>query len=270
MYGLYPESSSSKLITLALPLQANLSWTDAPVLMQERIKGADRRAQSAFRPLKLTNPTLQDYPPSKGISTPNELSAVGDGSFTMKIGGKNQGNYHWLSAVDKEGLTFASTIHYFSSPGPAPRQMLKQLKVPLEIKPIDLPREHQRFRANESWNFIALSEGKPLANANIQFDTSNGSSQTLSTNSDGIVAVTFPDDFEAYAEKHKNHNNGHASHGRKSAQFAVSIKHNNMTSAFNYKYGEDAFTNKAVFPAVGILFGGSLITGIFLFRRSAA
>ncbi len=213
---------------------------------------------------------MQDFPSSKGESIPNELNATGDGSFSMKIGGKNQGNYHWLTATDDQESRFASTVHYFSNPGPAPRQMLKQSKLPLEIKPVNLPREHQRFRANENWDFIVLSQGKPLANATVSLETSNDTTATMTSNASGIVSVNFPDDFAAFAEKHKGHDMGHASHGRKSAQFALSVEHDNQTSAFNYKYGEDAFTNKSIVPAVGLAFGGSLITGFFLFRRRSA
>ncbi len=115
-----------------------------------------------------------------------------------------------------------------------------------------------------------LSQGKPLANATVSLETSNDTTATMTSNASGIVSVNFPDDFAAFAEKHKGHDMGHASHGRKSAQFALSVEHDNQTSAFNYKYGEDAFTNKSIVPAVGLAFGGSLITGFFLFRRRSA
>lgn len=255
------------LTTLALPLQANVNWTSAPVLIPEKINAGDRRSQSAFRPHNMNNALMRDFPSSKGESIADELDAVGDGSFRLKVAGDNQGNYHWLSATDGAGLRYAATVHYFSNPGPAPRQMLRQNKLPLEIKPVDLPREHQSFRANEDWKFIVLSEGKPLANANMVLETSNGTSTSITTNAHGIATVNFPDDFAAYAEKHKNHSNSHATHARPSAQFALSIQHDGKTSAFNYKYGEDAFNNKSVLPALGLAFSGSLITGIFLFSR---
>ncbi len=258
------------LATLVVPAQANLPWTSAPVLIPERVKGADRRTKSAFRPHNISSISMQDFPSSKGISTPKPLDALEDGSFALQTGGKNQGNYHWITASDAQGLKFASTVHYFSSPGPAPRQMLKQTKSPLEIRPLDLPREHNRYRANESWDFMVLAEGKPLADADVLLQTSNQTSVTLTSDADGIVSVKFPDDFASFAEKHAHHNMGHAAHGRKSAQFVLSLTHDNKVSAFNYSYAEDAFTNKLVLPAVGLAFSGSLITGLFLFRRRSA
>ena len=258
------------LTTLVIPAQANLPWTSAPVLMTERIKGADRRTQSALRPHNITNVSMQDFPSSKGTSMPKQLDALDNGSFTLQASEKNQGNYHWISASDAQGLKFASTVHYFSNPGPAPRQMLKQSKAPLEIRPLDLPREHNRYRANESWDFMILAEGKPLPDAEVLLQTSNETSATLTSDADGIVSVNFPDDFATFAEKHAHHNMGHAGHGRKSAQFVLSVTHDNKVSAFNYSYAEDAFNNKLVLPAVGLAFSGSLITGLFLFRRRSA
>lgn len=258
------------LLIMSLPLQASLSWTSAPLLLSEKVKGGDRRSQSAFRPINLNSTSVKDFPASKGESIPYDLKAKGDGSFIMQAGSKNQGNYHWFTAVDEGSLRYASTVNYFANPGPAPRQMLRQKKLPLEIRPIDLPREHNRYRANENWDFIVLAEGKPLANTGVLLETSNGSSTSMTTNTDGIVSVTFPDDFAAFAEKHKNHDMGHAGHGRPTAKFVISVQHENKTSAFNYQYGEDAYTSKAVSPAIGYALSASLFTGFFLFKRRSA
>ena len=255
---------------LMIPAQASLRWTSAPVLTPERIKGADRRTQSAFRPQNFEATSLEDFPSSKQISTAKALDALDDGRFVLKTAGKNEGNYHWISASDKQGLKFASTVHYFSNPGPAPRRMLTQSKAPLEIRPLNLPREHGRYRANESWDFMVLADGKPLPNAEVLFETSNDSSSQLISNTNGIVSVRFPDDFAAFAEKHAHHDmGGHSAHGRTTAQFAISVTHNDRISAFNYRYAEDAFTDKLLWPAYGLAAAGSLITGFFLFGRKA-
>jgi hypothetical protein len=258
------------LSTLVFPAQAAINWTSAPIITSVNIKGADRRSESAFRPLNISQASMQDYPPAKGESKPDDLTALGDGSFKIKLTDKSPGNYHWLTATDAQGLRFASTVHYFANPGPSPRKTLQQIKLPLEIKPLNLPREHQRFRANENWDFIVLADGKPVARTQVEMETSNGSKATLTTDNNGIVSVNFPDDFAAYAEKHKNHAMGHASHGRKSAQFVLSVEYHDRTSAFNYRYAEDAFNNKLILPALGLAFAGSLVTGILTLGRKAA
>ncbi len=258
----------SSLLSLTIPALAEVSWTSAPVLMAERIKGGDRRSQSGFRPVNISTEKVLDYPSSKSKSIPKSLKNTGNGVFTMQTGGRNEGNYHWVTAEGSNGLQYASTVHYFSNPGPAPRKMLKQSKVKLDIRPLDLPREHQQFRSNESWKFIVFSDGVPLKNKAINFDTSNGSQLKFETDSKGIFNLMFPADFKD--DPHRHHREGHASHRPASAKFVVSVSHNEITSAFNYKYSEDAYTNKTVLPAVGILFAGSLVTGIALFRRRSA
>lgn len=254
-------------LVLVAPASANVGWTDAPLLKAERLKNGDRRSQSRFRPLNLESTRLFEFPPGKETSIANPLEDFGDGSY--KIESRGIGNYHWVTAEDQNGLRFASTVKYFSNPGPAPREMLEQDKVKLEIRPLILPREHGRFRANEQWDFLVKLDGKPLANTEVNMQTSNGSNLRTMTSAQGIANLTFPDDFNTQPDPHAHHKGGHGGHRRPSAEFAVWIEHHGMTSAFNYKYSPDAFTNKVVLPAVGLLFAGSLITGFSLFRKRA-
>lgn len=243
------------------------------MLVAERVKGGDRRSQSRFRPINMDSQKVIDYPSSKAVSTPNPLESAGDGSFIIRSIGQDGGNYHWVTAEGVNGQRFASTVHYFSNPGPAPRKMLMQDKISLEIRPVNLPREHQQFRANESWDFQVLSKGESLANVKVVLETSNGTTVELSTNNSGIVSVPFPDDFKSQDDEHKHHAQ-HASantgHRRQSAKFVLSLQHEDIITAFNYKYRPDAFNNKVVIPAIGLLFFGSLVTGILLFRRRKA
>ena len=201
------------------------------MLEVERVKGGDRRSQSRFRPVNMDSQKVIDYPSSKADSPPLILESAGDGSFIIKSIGKNGGNYHWVIAEGSNGQRFASTVHYFSNPGPAPRKMLKLNKVNLEIKPVDLPREHQHFRANENWDFQVLFQGEPLANVKVVMETSNGTSKELRSNNSGIVSVPFPDDFKSQQDKHKlhaKHANGAMNHRRQSAKFVLSLQHENV------------------------------------------
>jgi hypothetical protein len=255
-------------LLLALSAQASVDWTSAPLLKMERVKGGDRRSQSKFRPVNLTTEQIVEFPPAKGESTPNPLDAVGDGSY--QINTRGVGNYHWLKAQAVDAQRFASTVKYFSNPGPSPRRMLAQDKTRLEIRPIDLPREHNRYHANESWDFQVMLDGKPVANTTVIMDTSKGSKLQATTNEQGIANLTFPDDFNKNPDPHAHHRGGHGGHRRPSAEFAVWTEHQGMTSAFNYSYSPDVFTNKAVLPAIGLVFAGSLITGFGLFRKRSA
>lgn len=252
-------------LVLASPVWAAVSWTDAPLLKAERVKNGDRRSQSKFRPLNLESNQLFDFPPGKETSSAIPLEDFGDGSY--KIESRGIGNYHWVTAEDQSGLRFASTVKYFSNPGPAPREMLAQDKLKLEVRPLILPREHGRFRANEQWEFLVKLDGKPVTETTIHLQTSNGSHLQATTNAQGIANLAFPDDFNTQPDPHAHHKGGHGGHRRPSAKFVVWTEHQGMTSAFNYKYSPDAFTNKVVLPAVGLLFAGSLVTGFSLFRK---
>jgi len=267
-------------LAIAMPSSAKVDWSEAPMLKPERVKGGDRRSQSLFRPINLEVDEIVEYTPTDSTSTARTLESFGDGRFLMNTSGRGEGNYHWVQGSSVDGARFASTVHYFSNPGPAPRKLLRQNKIQLEIRPVDLPREHRRFRANETWAFEVLWEEKPLTGASISLETSNGTVQTLATDDQGVFKLTFPDDFQTAGDTHQQHqhhgakkekkNSGHSGHRRRSAKFVVTVAHNGITSAFNYKYSPHAFTNKSVLPAVGLLFGGSLITGAFLFRRRSA
>ena len=63
----------------------------------------------------------------------------------------------------------------------------------LEIKPLQLPREHNQYRANETWRFQTTFQGKPIAlKPSVQLATSNGTRQTLTSDAQGQVELTFP------------------------------------------------------------------------------
>lgn len=248
------------------------AWTSVPLLLPAPAKGGDRRTQSLVKPVNLTSEQVMVHPPFQGDSPaePWAIEAQEGGVFAVKS--KGVGNYHWISAASSDGKQFANSVYYFSNPGAAPRQLLQQNLLPLEVKPLALPREHNQYRANDTWTFQTNYQGKPLPNAAVTLATSNGTQQTLTSNAQGQFALTFPDDFKPKAEEQQHHagghGGGHTGHGdMEQAQFALSVQHEDMVSAFNYKYTPDAFTNKAVLPAVGFVFAGMLLASPLLLRR---
>ena len=257
----------------AVSVADEAGWTAAPMLLPAPAKGADRRAQFLVQPVNLTSQQVVVFPPFEGetplaswIVEPQEA-----GKFAIKSRGT--GNYHWLTATSEDGKRLASSVYYFSNPGAAPRELLQQDMSALEIKPLQLPREHNQYRANETWRFQTTFQGKPLPNASVQLATSNGTRQTLTSDAQGQVELTFPDDFNVAEAAHQQHGDGHAGHGghgMTSAQFVVNVDHAGISSAFNYKYAPDAFTDKAVVPALGIALGGMLLASPLLWRRKKA
>ncbi len=202
-------------------------WTAAPVLLPAPAKGADRRAQFLVQPVNLTSQQVVVFPPFGGETPLASWTAEPQeaGKFAIKSHGK--GNYHWITASSEDGKRLASSVYYFSNPGAAPRELLQQDMSALEIKPLQLPREHSQFRANETWAFQVLYQGKPMPYATVQLETSNGTRRSQPSNGQGQFGVTFPDDFKALeAGQHEHHAGGHGGgHGMDSAQFALSVEY---------------------------------------------
>lgn len=248
-------------------------WTSAPVLMNVPSQSGERRSQVLVQPVNLTSEQVVVFPPFKGKTPLPAFSASAQADSTFQIKSQGTGNYHWLTANSNDGKRFASSVYYFSNPGAAPRQLLQQSLQPLEIKPLALPREHNQYRANETWAFKASAQGKALTNTAVQFASSNGTQQTFTTDANGLITITFPDDFKPQAPHtaHTQHQ-GHMGHGRQQmAHFALSVSQGEQTAAFNYQYAPDAFTNKAPLPALGFAFAGILFASPLLwYRRKAA
>lgn len=244
------------------------AWTSVPLLLPAPAKGGDRRTQSLVKPVNLTSGQVMVHPPAKGDSPspPWAAEAQEGGAFAVKSRGA--GNYHRLTATTADGKRIASTVHYFSNPGPAPYSLLQQEVAALEIRPLQLPREHNQYRANETWEFQALYDGKPMPYVTVQLETSNGTRRSQPSNGLGQFGVTFPDDFQPKAAGHQHHGAEHGGHGgMEQAQFALSVQYEGITSAFNYKYAPDAFADKLVLPAVGFVFAGMLLASPLLLRR---
>ena len=250
-----------------------LTWTSAPVLVNVPSQGGERRSQVLVQPVNLTSEQVVVFPPFAGKTPLAGFNATAQGNQTFQIKSQGTGNYHWLTANSADGKRFASSVYYFANPGAAPRHLLQQTFQPLEIKPIDLPREHNQYRANETWRFKANFQGNALGNTPIQFASSNGTQQNLMTDVNGLVAVTFPNDFQAQTpeSEHAQHQT-HAGHGRRQlAQFALSVTQGEQIAAFNYQYAPDAFTHKSVLPALGFALAGMLLASPLLwYRRKAA
>jgi len=246
------------------------AWSSQPLLVKPAGRGS--RTHKAFRPVNLSVGQMRIYPsidPEEG-----DVSwevPVEEGKAKIVSRGGTQGGYHWLSAREESenSLRIASTVTYFSNPGPAPRDMLKQDKAELEIQPVYLPREHQQYRANESWPFQLQYQGEPVANAEVVFESQNGSRLAYTTDDAGRFDVLFPDDFPAEELQAK----GDAGHGHGPARSAFVLSANllrndqNITSAFNYQYTPDAFADKSLPLGIGIAMLGMFAATPLLRQR---
>lgn len=221
------------------PAEHAVGWTAFPLLQPVRQGRGAPRGAASVRVHSLHGETLAVHaggPGKDALGTVGiEVGADGTAMASFRPLSPMNGGYHWLSAREERGteVRVASSVWYFSSPGPAPRKMLLLPKEELEIVPHPLPREHASYRESEKWSFLVRFRGQPLANQALTLETENGSRTRFVTGADGIARVQFPYDF-ALAEEDLG------AHHRPSAQFVLATRHDDegttYTTAFNHAY----------------------------------
>ncbi|MES9980337.1 MAG: Ig-like domain-containing protein [Candidatus Thiodiazotropha sp. 6PLUC5] len=119
------------------------------------------------------------------------------GKVTMPRTGVD--NYHALVVEKQWGNYKEAIIHYqymFGRPShQSPDKLIALEKTEFEIIPEPLPREHYRYHSMQEWEFRLRFNGAYLSGQPLTLNTSNGSQQTLTTDENGRVTFTIPDDF---------------------------------------------------------------------------
>jgi len=108
-------------------------------------------------------------------------------------------SYHALVAeYEAKGLVTAA-IRYIPLRGKPSREspslLTTAVKTAFEIVPAPLPREHRRYHANHDAVFVVRHEGRLLPATQVTLMTSNASQLTATTDRNGAVRFTLPDDF---------------------------------------------------------------------------
>lgn len=109
-------------------------------------------------------------------------------------------NYHALVAERKGDALHESSLRYVymrgKPSGYSPDDLISNHKLPLEIVPQPMIREHWRFYSNNKHSFQVLFNEKPLTDTWVILQTTNGSKFDAKTNVEGKVSFVFPDDFK--------------------------------------------------------------------------
>jgi len=182
------------------------------------------------------------------------------------------GGFHWLAAREElDGrVLVASTVHYSTERSAQnPTAMFMRQKHELEIIPQPYPREHSRYRANESWKFLVRFNGKPLVEQKVHVETANGTHTELSSDTRGMVTLVMPDDFMDAKNKNSAHD-----HGRRGADFVLATEHAeggiSYLTAFNASYGPDAFDQRSLALGLGFTLLGMFGAAPLLRQRKTA
>jgi hypothetical protein len=244
------------------------SWTMLPLLAPGRTPPGDR-SLARFVPHNLEAATVEVHAPDASADHARTEVPVGAQGAEFRAP-KGQGNYYWLSARQQTGekIVTASTVRYFSNPGPAPTELLLRRKGELELIPQPLPREHAQYRAGEERTFLVRFRGQPLAGAEVMLETEHGTRAMFKSDERGIARIAFPLDFKPQKPSATGE---HAGHGPQRAGFALGVEHADggvrHLTAFNYLYAPDAWNRKNLWAGLGFAVFGMLLA-VPLLRRT--
>ncbi|MBI5786495.1 MAG: hypothetical protein HZA64_13655 [Rhodocyclales bacterium] len=246
-------------------------WTRLPVLTPAMSRGSERGAAA----LKLSGIDAAEVTVF-AVGGPGERRRVaypvGPEGAKIESASPKVGNYHWVIARQESDteVRIASTAWYFSNPGPAATELLKQPKHELELVPQPLPREHSGYRESEQWRVLVRWNGAPLANQAVTLETEFGSRSSYVSDAQGMVVVLFPRDFRE--QKAKPGGEEH-SMGPRRAKFVLGTEHEaegkRYLTAFNYTYSPDPDRTRSI--AWGAAFGViGMVAALPLLRRRTA
>lgn len=243
-------------------------WTRLPIIVP--VMGGER--ERGTMPLALKNSeaaALDVFAPDPAAPEARRQAPLGPEGARVSMLPK-MGNFYWVSArAEKDGrVSVASTVAYFSEPGPAPTRLLLAPKNEIEIIPQPLPREHANYRESEKWKFLLRFKGQPLANKAVKMETEFGTRTSFTSDAEGMVSVLFPRDFKP-AEGGRTGSHG----GPRRAKFVLAAEHEaegkQYLSAFNATYSPDADRDRSLVwgAAFGLL---GMVAATPLLRRRAA
>ena len=193
------------------------------------------------------------------------VSVDENGALTVERMGT--GGYYFVRVMGhgpKGEVATATTLKYFSNPGPAPRDLLNAGRTGFEIAPAVLPREHGHYReGEENWPFIVRMDGKPMPDLPVVLETSNGTKAEYTTDEGGIVKVTIPEDFKDIPKDQWNH-------GRPpSSKFVIAVRHGGLLATYNDSYSMGAFAAKNLWAGVGLTVLGMAFAVPLVRRRKS-
>lgn len=232
---------------------AGREWTRAPLLLPAMARDGERGA-AVLRPLGIEAAVVTVFAADGPDARRRVDYPVGPDGARLQSAAPRIGNYHWVVARQESGdeVRVASTAWYFSNPGAAPTDLLRQVRHELEIVPDPLPREHSGYRESEKWRFLVRLRGQPLAGQPVTLETEFGGRATAVTDAGGRATLVFPRDIRPPAQ-----GTGPEGHGPRRARFVVAAEREDggkrYLTAFNFTYGPDADRNRSL--GWGVAFG---------------
>jgi hypothetical protein len=187
-----------------------------------------------------------------------------DGLVTLPRTGVD--NYHALVVNQTHENSVNSSVRYIYNYGrpskTSPTKITEMKKSDLEIAPVLLPREHDRYTGSNSYKFELRFQDKKLPNTTVTFNTSNGSQETVQSDEDGEFKVTMPNDFKEVKPGIR---------ANRPAEFILKASHMHegttytTTLAMPYHVNPTDYWRTQTFAVVLLILG--LIIGIYMLRN---
>ncbi len=186
---------------------------------------------------------------------------------TLNLPKASVGGYYALTLNHHSANRVDSAIRYLSQQGRpskiSPTRLTALPKTDLEIVPNPLHREHDRYTASKSYRFLLTFKGTPLPHLPVILETKNGSDSAFTTDKNGEIAVTLPNDF-------KNVRVGKGD--KKPSEFLLHAQYSESNIRYNTSLSMPYFVNPNDYwqsqpYGAGVIFIGFL-GGLFLYRRT--
>ncbi len=249
---------------------AELLWTPKPVKKEVKsAKPADvhaghqqhRSREKAFYLQDNKNTNVRYITPALKVLT--LIHQEQSDKYVLPDSGMD--NYHALVAERKTDTSHESSLRYAymrgKPSGHSPENLVTNYKLPLEIVPEPMIREHLRFYSSIKHSYKVLFEKKPLIDTWVILKTSNGSTIDSKTDSQGKVTFSLPEDFQNIKPGRR---------ANKPAEFILRTVHiaNNITYKTNFSAPYSVNPSHWKSNSGGILaLSVGFISGIVVMRR---
>jgi hypothetical protein len=179
---------------------------------------------------------------------------------------KSGGYYAMIGEVNTTDTVYSALRYgtFHARPSKiSPTKLTALPKADLEIVPDPLHREHDRYTASKTYRFVAIFEDKPLANAPITLETHNTPAQSYTTDAQGVVKITLPNDFKNVTPDRR---------ANKPSEFLVTLQHDahakHYVSTFTMPYSANPndFWQSQEWGAGAVLVG--FLGGLLIYRRT--